>query len=507
MLLFPQWLWLLAPLIYMYIKRRKPSQYDTYMYLAMSMIILALSRPVYAPQRIEMPTEGSDVIIALDLSYSMQAQDIQPNRLTVAQRLFEELVNHNLNHRFGVLAFTTNAIILSPLTRDSELLLNLVHRIDRRMIVSKGTSLLPALKLARKMSHAPRPKVLLFTDGGDAASYTKAAAYARENRLQVSIVMLATPLGATLPQDDGRLLKDASQHIVVSSENRAVEAISRATGGAYLVRPNVDALITLLQSQHQEDYKGTTTLIRYGELFYFCIALALLFFMLAHTVLGSRLHAKIITILLLLGINTHAGVLEVYHLYRAKQAYAREQYLQAAEHFLHVNSNMARYNAAISRYRSGDYEEALALFESIQSESVDFKAKLYYNIAVCYIRLKAFAQARENLVKSLTLKFDIQAYENWRHIYSASDREALPQQQQQKKAHDISKNTALLQQKPKEQGGSNMKVTTSASSGGAERKIQTESESVLSFATNRAKLSSKQYELINERSVHETTPW
>ena len=506
MLLAPQWLWLIVPLIYMYFKRPKLTRYDVYMYMAILLVIVALSRPVYDPHSVEMPIEGSDVIIALDLSYSMQAQDIKPNRLGAAKRLLEDLVRRDLNDRFGVLAFTSNAIILSPLTRDSELLLNLVHRLDERMVVTKGTSLLPALELARKMSHASRPKVLLFTDGGDAASYVDVAAYAQANNLQVSVVMLATALGASLQRDDGSLLKDAAQHIVVSSQNHAIEAISRATGGEYLVQPDADALLALLASQYREDFKGTTTLMRYGELFYLFITLALLFFMLAHTSLGSKFHAKIVALLLLLGINTHAGVLDAYHLYSAKQAYQRSAYLEAAEHFLHVDSDRARYNAAVSYYREGAYENALALFESIHSDQLDFKATLYYNSAVCYIRLKEFAKARENLVKSLTLKFDNDAYENWRHIYSVAEEKRLLQQQHPKR-HDDAATTTASQPQRKAQGGSNMNVSASASSGASKQGKKQASEAMFSVVPNRAKLSSRQYELINERGINETTPW
>ncbi|RUM62379.1 MAG: hypothetical protein DSZ03_06990 [Sulfurimonas sp.] len=294
MLLAPQWLWLFVVLIYMYFKRPRRSRYAGYMYVAISMVIVALARPVYDAHSVEMPVHGSDVIIALDLSYSMQADDIKPNRLEAAKRLLKALVTHDVSDRFGVLAFTSHAIILSPLTRESELLLHLVNRIDERMVITKGTALLPALQLARKMSHAKRPKVLLFTDGGDADSYADAATFAQTHHLQVNIVMLATPLGATLHQEDGTLLKDRSQQIVVTAENRAVAAISRATGGAYLVQPDATALRALLRAQYREDFQGESPLMRYGELFYLCIAGALFFFMLAHTALGSIFAGKIL---------------------------------------------------------------------------------------------------------------------------------------------------------------------------------------------------------------------
>jgi Ca-activated chloride channel family protein len=511
MFLAPQWLWLFLIIFYMYYKRRTSSPKIICLYLAMAMTLLALARPVMHQHKVTVETMGSDVIIALDISYSMQADDVKPTRLEAAKKVLTTLVKRDVNDRFGVIAFTTNAIILSPLTKDSELLLNLFNRIDENMVMTKGTTLLPALQLARKMSKSPHPKVLLFTDGGDADSYAHEVEYAKASDLQVSICMMATVFGTTLTYDDGSFVKDAQNNIVISSENRAIKALSNATGGAYVSDPDVGNIMAVLKAQYHEDFKGKTTVVRYSELFYLFIILALLFFMLAYTTLREKLYKKLLPLLLLLGVSSDAGVLDFYYLLQAHQNYEAQHYTKAAEYFSRLNAPQAKFNTAVSRYKEGNYEEALLLFSAIKSNDITFKASLYYNMPLCYIRLKEFEKARENLLKSLALKEDTEAYENYIMILHAKNQEMITGRQEGKKRADDAKAAASQKskktKKAKEGGGSNMNVTATSSNSASNATIKARSDAMLSFSKHGAKLSSKQYELINQRSVNETTPW
>ncbi len=502
------YLLLFVILFYMYYKRRTKSSKIIYMYLAMTMVIMALSRPVFNQEIVEVDTKGSDVIIALDISHSMQADDIKPNRLNAAKELLRNLVKQDINDRFGVIAYTTNAIILSPLTSDSELLLNLVDRIDETMVMTKGTSLLPALQLAQKMSASPHPKVLLLTDGGDAQSYAKEAQYAKENKLQVNVLMFATAFGATLKNSDGTLVKDEANNIVVSAQNRAIKQLSSATNGKYIENASVSSVIALLKEQYSEDFKGKSEIVKYSELFYIFIMLATIFFMLAYTTLREKLHKKILVLLMLIGVVTQAGVLDFYYLQKAKSSYENESYEKASQYFSNVESSEAQFNAGIAHYKDAKYEKAIEAFEVIKSNNENFKSKLYYNRGLCYIRLKEFDKARKNLIKSLTLKYDVDAYENYMYIRTASNHEMITGQQKGKKRADEAESEASKRsKKTKEGGGSNMNVAAASSNSASNTGMKTKSEQMLSFSKNGAKLSSSQYELINQRSVSETAPW
>ena len=126
-LLFPEYFWLLLFLIPLFIKKNyKEIGFVSYGYiLTFILIIIALSRPVIEQEPTESEQILSDVIIAVDLSYSMSATYIKPSILKKAKEILKELVKARKNSRFAVIGFTTNAIILSPLTEDIELLIHL----------------------------------------------------------------------------------------------------------------------------------------------------------------------------------------------------------------------------------------------------------------------------------------------------------------------------------------------------------------------------------------------
>ena len=126
-MLHPQYLLLLLLLLPFFIKRDfREYRVTFYGYMLSAVfIIIALSRPVIEQEPIESKQMLSDVIIGVDLSYSMQTNDIEPTRLAYAKEMLKKLVETEQKSRFGVLGFTTNAIVLSPLTEDKELLLHL----------------------------------------------------------------------------------------------------------------------------------------------------------------------------------------------------------------------------------------------------------------------------------------------------------------------------------------------------------------------------------------------
>ena len=511
--LAPEWLWLLLPLAAAVIYRRRtgPQQWELrrfWLLLSALAVITALCRPVIPQKPVEIDVTGSDIIVAVDLSYSMQATDIAPTRLEAAKQLLKGLVEGNTHDRFGVIGFTTNAIVLSPLTNDSELLLHLFGGLDEKLVMTKGTELMDALKLARKMSRSEHPKLLLLTDGGDALNYNDEAYFAKESGLQVDVVMLASRGGSTLKKSDGSLLKDDAGHIVVSSRNDAVGAISRATDGAVIEGADLGALRELLETQKAKDYRGKTKIMQYQELFYYFTVAAILCFMLGVTTLGARAKRLFAGVLLLTGISGEAGVLNPYHLYSAQKAYGSGAYAEAAAEFGRVDSDAARYNAANSYYKAGKYEEALQLYRAIRTSDPEFKATLYYNIAAALIRLQEFEQARTALHKSLALRYDPDAVENLLAISRAEeqDRMMTGRQEGKKRAEQARGGSAPESGKKKKAGGSNMDVSAEAG-GGSPGGKKVESDPRLSFSKSEGVTSSRQYELINRRSVHETKPW
>ena len=476
----PEYFWLLLFLLAAFIKRDlQLLRLTSYGYiLTFIFIIIALSRPVIEQKPLKTQEMLNDVVLAVDLSYSMQAQDVAPSRLEFSKEVLESVVKSNTKSRFGVLGFTTNAIVLSPLTSDSELLLHLFGALDTNLIMTKGSSVMPALELARKMSHSNSVSVVLFTDGADELNYSDEVAFAKENNLVVNIFMSATKMGGTLQLSNGELLKDELGDIVVTRENSAIKSIADATGGVYV--KSLDALEDALYAQRDETHEVDVTLVQNLELFYYFVFLAILSFLVSVTTLKRY----VLAFLLLFGISLDADML----------SFAK-------------NENALAFERGFGLYKSGEYEQALAKFESVKSSNATVKSVIFYNVANTYVRLKKFDKAREAYAKSLFLEYSKEADENLQNIYNAKENKEMSTGQQKTKGRSSSAAQRKNSQQSKKAGSSNMKVAASSGSGAQQKGKKSSSAPKIDLNSGKAKLSSKQYELINKRSVNEKKPY
>lgn len=477
----PEYLWLLLFLVAAFMKNDfKALRLTSYGYVAtFVLIVIALTRPVIEQAPIKSEELLSDVVIAVDLSYSMQARDVQPTRLAFAKESLKELVKSEQKSRFSVLGFTTNAIILSPLTEDSELLLHLFNALDETLIMTKGSSVLPALQLARKVSSSPTLSVVLLTDGADELNYEDEAKYAKENNMIINVFMIATREGSTLKLANGELLKDEMDDIVVSRQNANIKSVTKATGGVY--SENLGDILDAIESQRDAQYKSNVTVMQNRELFYYVVFLALLTFLVSVTTLKRY----VLAFLLLFGISLEADTL----------AFMK-------------NENRVAFDRGVRHYKNGEYEEALSAFESVKSHKEDIKAVVYYNEANALVRLKEFKKARVAYTKSLALSYSKEADENLRFIDGVDEQKDMTTgQQKSKEKSNLAKNRENSEKKNKKSAGSsNMKVSAKASSGASEAK-KSKQESQVNLNSGKAKLSSKQYELINKRQIDEKKPW
>jgi Ca-activated chloride channel family protein len=361
--------------------------------------------------------------------------------------------------------------VLSPLTQDQELLLHLFSSLDEKNIITKGSSVMPALELSRKMSKSKKVSVVIFSDGADEFGYDAEAMFAKENSLVVNILMTATTMGGTLRQENGEFLKDELGDIVVSRENGAIKVIADATGGVYT--KDIADIINALEDQRENEKESQTTIVQNMELFYYFIVLAIVTFLAATT----KLKKYLLALFLFFGLNVSA------------------------------NENLDFFNKATNAYREGKYEEALKNYDMVKSSDTQVKAVVFYNIGNSLVRLGEFERAKEAYIKSLTLLYSKEADENLNYIRDASESKEMSTGQQQSKDKSSLAKKEQSDKKQKEGGGSNMQVSAQAGSGADEGGKKTKSQSQINLEGGKAKLSSKQYELINRREVNEKKPW
>ena len=139
------------------------------LFVAMSLILVALARPQTVRQQTEIISEGIDVVLALDISSSMLEKDLRPNRLEAAKRVARSFVRNRPNDRIGLVIFAGEAFSLCPLTTDHDLLTSYLNDLDDSMIKTSGTAIGSALAVCinRMRESTSKSKVVILLSDGD----------------------------------------------------------------------------------------------------------------------------------------------------------------------------------------------------------------------------------------------------------------------------------------------------------------------------------------------------
>lgn len=139
------------------------------MMLVLAFICLALARPQKTNEKVDQWTEGIDIMIALDISQSMQIEDFLPNRLEAAKGVARNFIDGRIQDRIGLVVFSGDAFSLSPLTTDYNLLKSYLDEINFEMIENRGTAIGSALAVVtNRMSESEtKSKVCILLSDGD----------------------------------------------------------------------------------------------------------------------------------------------------------------------------------------------------------------------------------------------------------------------------------------------------------------------------------------------------
>lgn len=133
------------------------------------LILVALARPQKTNEKVEQWTEGIDIILAIDISQSMQIEDFTPNRLEAAKNVARDFIQGRLQDRIGIVVFSGDAFSLAPLTTDYELLNSYLDEISFDMIENRGTAIGSALAVVtnRMRESDSKSKVCILLSDGD----------------------------------------------------------------------------------------------------------------------------------------------------------------------------------------------------------------------------------------------------------------------------------------------------------------------------------------------------
>lgn len=142
---------------------------ELFLMITVALLLIALARPQKTNEKVEQYTEGIDIMMALDISQSMQIEDFQPNRLQAAKKVALDFIEGRMHDRIGLIVFSGDAYSLAPLTTDYDLLRSYVNDIHFEMIENRGTAIGSALAVVtnRMRESETKSKVCILLSDGD----------------------------------------------------------------------------------------------------------------------------------------------------------------------------------------------------------------------------------------------------------------------------------------------------------------------------------------------------
>ena len=202
--------------------------------------VLALVEPRFGSRTDTIHRRGVDVLVALDTSLSMLAEDIRPNRLTRARYEIESFIDRLEGDRIGLVAFAGQSFVLCPLTLDYGAAKIFLDTVDTDLISVKGTAIGDAVRMATRAFGSSEKKyqvLILITDGEDhAGDPLDAAEAAADAGVRIFAVGVGTPDGELVPIRDGdevNYLRDSAGRIVKTRLDQAtLEKMAVLTDGA-----------------------------------------------------------------------------------------------------------------------------------------------------------------------------------------------------------------------------------------------------------------------------------
>jgi Ca-activated chloride channel family protein len=257
---------------------------------AMLFAILALARPQIGTKLEEVKREGVDIMIAIDVSESMNAQDIRPSRIAKARHEVASLIEKLEGDRIGIIAFAGEAFVQCPLTLDYGAAKIFLDVLEPGLIPTPGTNLIQAIQLAMQSFESAERKhkvMVLITDGEDTQGedVMKMAEAAETEGVVIYTVGIGSPQGVPIPVLDERGIqvgfkKNRQGEVVVTKlDELALEKIALQTGGKYYRASSGEAeLDRIYEAIAAMDKKELASLkfSQYEERFQYVLGVALL---------------------------------------------------------------------------------------------------------------------------------------------------------------------------------------------------------------------------------------
>ena len=256
--------------------------------------VIGLSRPQIGAKLKEHETKGAEIMIVLDVSNSMLAEDYSPNRLDRAKLAISRLVDKLRDDRIGLIVFAGNSFVQLPITTDYVSAKMFLNSISTDSVPVQGTAIGDAINTALRSFSAQSEKsraIIVITDGENHEDDPVAAAsQAAQMGVRVFTIGVGSPEGKPIPMD-GELLKDKNGDIVVTRLDESVlQDVAGAGNGLYVRAGNsefgLNPIIDDIRRMEDEKY-SSIVFEEYDEQFMYFFGFALIFFVI-EMLIGDR---------------------------------------------------------------------------------------------------------------------------------------------------------------------------------------------------------------------------
>lgn len=269
--------------------------------LALATIIIGWANLQMGSKTEKVQRKGVDVIIALDVSKSMLARDIQPNRLARAKQLVQSMIDKMKNDRVGLVVFAGKSYLQVPLTIDYSAMKMMMQNVQPDIVPTQGTVISDAVDLAMRSFSQKEKKyksLVIISDGEDhdetAVEKVKAAA---ETGVVIHTVGIGSPQGTTIfdPNTQSVKLDDAGNPVISRLNEDALRSIASAGRGTYTFLRNTDnaaqKIVGEIDGMEQKSL-GAVVFTDYSSYFQYFLAIGFLLLIIEWVLPGSKVSHK-----------------------------------------------------------------------------------------------------------------------------------------------------------------------------------------------------------------------
>lgn len=441
--------------------KRKPGIKFALLLMSVMLLIVALANPQIGTKLETVKREGVDILICLDISNSMKAEDFKPNRLENAKRQISLLLQRLQNDRIGIVVFAGAPFLQLPLTTDYSAAQMFLSTIDTDFIPVQGTAIGSAIRLAMKSFVRGERKhrvIIVISDGEDFEEDAVAAAKeAAGDGIVLHTIGMGSPQGVPIPlYENGQptgFKKDEDGNVVVTRLNEVLmQQVADAGKGKYLrAATRQDELESLFKDIEGMEKKALATRMftefedRFQVPLFAALALLLIEFLVSErksrwtstwkSLLPGATRATALSLLLLLAASAHAEserslVRDGNRLYQSKQyPDAEVNYRKALDKDKKLREG--QFNLGDALYKQGRFEEAEKQFRLSGETAPDAtsRAQAYHNLGNALLKEKKLEDSIRSYKEALKLN---PADSDTKYNLAYAQRLLQQQQQQQK---------------------------------------------------------------------------